>query len=70
LSKKIYGVSQRVFCCSKDFYKKVERVKEDGYTPDFAKVRFALRWRDNTEEKFYDIILPDIHFKKISPCEK
>lgn len=64
LNYAINGKLIKVVKYSKAFKDKLDSLKEKGYIPTEATIRFALMWKGKDEEKETPIILPDICLKK------
>lgn len=59
------GKQQRIAVCqfSKDFQEKLKALKENGYVPAYAKVRFIVAWRKQGEEREIPVLLPDLYLR-------
>ncbi len=55
---------QSVLRYSKRFTELLERVRKNGYQPQFAKVNFIVFWRKEAEEQEIRIVLPELHFER------
>lgn len=54
-----------VFRISKRCAEQLERVREKGYEPQFAKVNFIVFWRKEAGKKEIKIVLPELHFERV-----
>ena len=48
---------------SKQFQEKLSKLQQNGYVPVFAKVRFIVAWRKQTEEQEIPVLLPDLYLR-------
>jgi ATP-dependent DNA helicase RecQ len=64
LGKEVKGKIQRLVCCSSQFYTELENQKKRGYIPAYARIRFMVKWYDENKDKWVQIILPDVYFRK------
>jgi ATP-dependent DNA helicase RecQ len=47
---------------SKEFLKKMDDMREKGYTPQAAKVNFILYWHEEGSDVEWKIVLPELSF--------
>ena len=64
------GLDVRVAKFSKAFVEILKKLKEKGYTPLSAKVRFIVAWKGEDDDEETPIILTDIKFKKKNNINK
>ena len=64
LSAIINGKTVRIAKYSKSFVDKLAELKEKGYTPTTASVRFMLWWKGQDDDVETIIVLPDLCLKK------
>ena len=64
LSAELDGRDVRVAKFSKAFVENLEKLKDKGYTPTSADVRFIVAWKSKEDEEETPIILADIYLKK------
>lgn len=64
LSVNIKGQIIKLLIFSKFFRDKLEKLKEKGYNPTGAKIRFIVAWKGEEATEESAVILPDIYFNK------
>ena len=64
LSAELDGRDVRVAKFSKAFVESLEKLKDKGYTPTSADVRFIVAWKSKEDEEETPIILANIYLKK------
>ena len=64
LSVVLKGKRFRILQYSKGFKEKLTKLKENGYLPCSAAVRFIVAWKNEKHEEELPIVLADIAFKK------
>ena len=69
LSAVIKGTKYRVLQYSRGFKEKLTKLKEKGYLPHSAIVRFIVAWKNKNYDEELPIVLADISFKKTQQQE-
>lgn len=64
LITEIQNRTVRVLKYSKAFLRRLEELKQKGYAPYKAVVRFVVAWQGEGDEKESAVILPDLYLKK------
>lgn len=65
LSADINGRQYRIARFSKDFIKRLEKIKQKGYFPYSASVRFIVAWKGKKDTEETPVLLTDIKFRKV-----
>ena len=65
LVAELNGRDVRVAKLSKAFVETLEKLKDKGYSPKSAEVRFVVAWKGEEDTEETPIILADMHFEKI-----
>ena len=60
----IDGKLVKIVKYSKAFKEKLDNLKEKGYTPSSAAIRFVLAWKGKDDENETPIVLPDLYLNK------
>ena len=64
LTAQIDGRTVRVAKFSEACTKKIEELKEKGYTPTDVEVRFVVAWKDDADDVETPIVLANVFFNK------
>ena len=60
----VNGRSIRIAKLSKACRERLHTLRERGYIPYFANIRFIVAWKGEYDTEETDVVLPDIHLKK------
>jgi ATP-dependent DNA helicase RecQ len=58
------GGAKEVLRFSGSFQNRMQQLRQMGYQPTHAKIRFVVVWSDKNDGYEWEIILPDIYFRK------
>jgi ATP-dependent DNA helicase RecQ len=58
-----------VFRPSQKCAEQLERIRKNGYEPQFAKINFIVFWRKEAGEQETKIVLPELHFERKEPVQ-
>lgn len=61
---------QMILKFSKQMIERVESIKQNGYTPKAANVRFVVFWKKENTEQEIRIVLPELYFERLSATRK